>query len=328
VSDASFHRVTVAGSGAVVADRVRPAHTHWARLRGLLGTAGLGDGEGLWLRPCRQVHMIGMRYAVDVAFLDDDLRVVQTVSGLRPGTVSPKVAGATSVLELPAERLHVLGVSPGTRLAIDPSGRRQSSTMDGLAAALVNVTIAAFFAFFASAHFAAGWRTGEWATLGPIMLQESMLMMFFLTRRRSTEVTTDPVAWVVGIVGMLMPMLFRPGEPSAWVAIGAPLQVLGLVLVLLSVGSLGRSIGVVPAHRGLKTAGMYAFVRHPIYAAHLISYSGYLLCYPTPANLLIGAVTLVALNLRAVFEERLLARDPDYADYLGRVAWRFLPRIY
>src|SRR5205814_4828394 len=104
-----------AGSGAVVADRLRVAETHWTRLKGLLGTATLATGEGLWIRPCRQVHMIGMRYPVDVAFLDDEHRVVRAIAGLPPGRISPRVPAATSVLELPTGTLERVGLTEGAR---------------------------------------------------------------------------------------------------------------------------------------------------------------------------------------------------------------------
>src|SRR5262249_50075920 len=86
--------------GRTVADRPRACHTHWTRLRGLLGTKRLEPGEGLWIKPSNQIHMFGMRYAIDVVFLDDGGRVLRLVHGLSPNRVSPRVAGATSVLEL------------------------------------------------------------------------------------------------------------------------------------------------------------------------------------------------------------------------------------
>src|SRR5262245_51254895 len=95
-----LHRATV--GGRVLADRLRPAHTHWTRLRGLLGTRRLETGDGLWIRPSNQVHMFGMRYAIDVVFLDDRGRVLRVVHDLQPNRISPRVKGATSVLELPA----------------------------------------------------------------------------------------------------------------------------------------------------------------------------------------------------------------------------------
>jgi hypothetical protein len=102
----------------VVAERLRPAHTHWTRLRGLLGTRTLPAGDGLWIRPCRQVHMFGMRYAIDVVFLDDAHRVVGLTTALAPGRISPKVPEATSVLELPAGTIERIGLVPGAQLEI------------------------------------------------------------------------------------------------------------------------------------------------------------------------------------------------------------------
>jgi len=64
--------------------RLRRAATAWQRLRGLLGGPPLARGEALWLDPCRAVHTAGMRYAIDVAFVDGRGRVVRVVRGLRP----------------------------------------------------------------------------------------------------------------------------------------------------------------------------------------------------------------------------------------------------
>jgi uncharacterized membrane protein (UPF0127 family) len=55
---------------------VEVADSFGARLRGLLGRDGV---EGaLVLQPARSVHTIGMRFPIDVAFCDRDLRVVAT----------------------------------------------------------------------------------------------------------------------------------------------------------------------------------------------------------------------------------------------------------
>ena len=51
------------------------AETLSARARGLLGREGV-DGAIL-LRPARSVHTLGMRFAIDVAHLDDSLRVLR-----------------------------------------------------------------------------------------------------------------------------------------------------------------------------------------------------------------------------------------------------------
>jgi uncharacterized protein len=106
-------------SGSVLADRVRIAATHWSRLRGLLGTRELPAGDGLWILPCRQIHMFGMRYAIDAVFLDAEQRVVEVVESLRPGRASRRVAEAVSVLELPAGTVAQAGLHAGAQLAFD-----------------------------------------------------------------------------------------------------------------------------------------------------------------------------------------------------------------
>ena len=70
----------------------------------LLGLALLGRdraGPGLLIPRCRCIHTIGMRFPLDVVFLDDAGQEVRRVQGVRPcrAVFEP---GAAAVLELPA----------------------------------------------------------------------------------------------------------------------------------------------------------------------------------------------------------------------------------
>jgi uncharacterized membrane protein (UPF0127 family) len=107
-------------SGGAVVERARLAGTHWTRLRGLIGTSGLAADEGLWIVPCRQVHMFWMRYPIDVAFLDDELCVVGLQANLRPWRISPAFPAARSALELASGVLAARGIGVGARLSIEP----------------------------------------------------------------------------------------------------------------------------------------------------------------------------------------------------------------
>lgn len=117
-----LYRVEEVASGRAVVERVRLAGTHWTRLRGLIGTSGLAADEGLWIVPCRQVHMFWMRYPIDVAFLDDELRVVGLQADLRPWRISPGFPAARSALELASGVLAARGIGVGARLSIEPVG--------------------------------------------------------------------------------------------------------------------------------------------------------------------------------------------------------------
>ena len=62
--------------------------------------------------------MIGMWHPIDIAF-DAERRVLRTISGLQPGRISPRVAGARSVLELPDGTLARAALVEGMQLDID-----------------------------------------------------------------------------------------------------------------------------------------------------------------------------------------------------------------
>ena len=102
--------------GALLAERVEVADRWWSRARGLLGRK-LRDGDGLLIRPCRAVHMLGMTYPIDVLFLDADHRVVAVYPGLRPARVTGYHRGAAMALELPAGVVERTGTRVGDRLS-------------------------------------------------------------------------------------------------------------------------------------------------------------------------------------------------------------------
>jgi len=110
-------RVVQEGSGVPVGSRVAVAESWWHRLRGLLARPRLEGEEGLLLLTCDSVHTIGMSYAIDVAFLDADGRVVRSIAALSPCRVGLGGSEAVHALELPAGRLRATGTVPGVRLS-------------------------------------------------------------------------------------------------------------------------------------------------------------------------------------------------------------------
>lgn len=71
--------------GTTWAGRVERAATTIDRMRGLLGRSSLGPGAALLIERCGAVHTVGMRFALDVVFLDRAWRVVRVVRKVRPG---------------------------------------------------------------------------------------------------------------------------------------------------------------------------------------------------------------------------------------------------
>ncbi len=73
----------------------------------LLGLAHLDAGrapQGLLIPRCRGVHTFGMRFALDLIFLDEEGRVVDLRRDLPPRRLA-RCRRASAVLELPAPTL-------------------------------------------------------------------------------------------------------------------------------------------------------------------------------------------------------------------------------
>jgi len=102
------------------------ADTHWTRLRGLLGLAAddFGNGHGLWIVPCHGVHTLGMGFAIDAIYLDQNLNVIHVESELRPWRFAAVRANAASVLELPCHTAMETGTAVGDKIEITFAGTR------------------------------------------------------------------------------------------------------------------------------------------------------------------------------------------------------------
>jgi len=88
------------------------AVTAWERTRGLLSRPPLQIGEGMLIQDCRVVHTIGMRYPLDLAFLDRQGQVKKLVGALHPGRLSGSLA-AHHTLELAAGTLSTMNLQQG-----------------------------------------------------------------------------------------------------------------------------------------------------------------------------------------------------------------------
>lgn len=110
----------------MVACRVDVADRGPARTRGLLGRQSLGEGEGLWIVPCEAVHTFGMRFAIDLVFVDRRNVVRKVRSSVPPWRLSGCLR-AHSVLELAAGTLKKNPVHPGDTLQFSPVSHSETS---------------------------------------------------------------------------------------------------------------------------------------------------------------------------------------------------------
>ncbi len=106
-----------ARSGQSIASGVEIATTRRARRRGLLGRDGLNAGCAFVLSPCWAVHTIGMRFAIDVVFVDAEGRVLKIVENMSGWRIAASSA-ATTTIELWAGGVQAMDVHVGDRLEL------------------------------------------------------------------------------------------------------------------------------------------------------------------------------------------------------------------
>ncbi|MGE0130947.1 MAG: DUF192 domain-containing protein [Blastocatellales bacterium] len=109
-----YHRAT----GQCLAEEVALANTFFKRLRGLMFRRRLAPAEALWLRPCNGVHTFWMLFAIDVIFLDRELRIVKLVENMRPFRATSIQLAARSVVEMPAHTISRASLKVGDQLEV------------------------------------------------------------------------------------------------------------------------------------------------------------------------------------------------------------------
>ncbi len=154
-----------------------------------------------------------------------------------------------------------------------------------------------------------------------------MAAILFAIRRPALVQGRRRDFWLAAATTMLPPLTMR-AAPGGWPAIGVPVQLVGLALTMVALGTLNRSLGVAPANRGLVTRGLYGVVRHPLYASELLSLLGFCLGYASLWNWAWLLATAAGQLLRIRAEERLLADDFGYPAYRARVRWRLVPGLW
>jgi uncharacterized membrane protein (UPF0127 family) len=116
-SDPSTHQLVDTRTGAVVARRLLVAFDSRSRRTGLLRHTHLPADEAMIIAPCNSIHTFFMRFAIDVAFVAKDGRVLKIRRGVRPWRMAAALR-AHAVVECAAGVFERTGVMPGDGLAV------------------------------------------------------------------------------------------------------------------------------------------------------------------------------------------------------------------
>ncbi|HUS59400.1 MAG TPA: methyltransferase [Planctomycetota bacterium] len=194
---------------------------------------------------------------------------------------------------------------------------------------LANPVLALMWAFFAVSTYMS-WRQTHSIVALLLFFVNTLFAVLFVLRRSSLDVSENPKDWMITAATILLSLSLRVNgtHQIALLAVSQAVQGVSVTIILLSLTALGRSFGLIPANRGVKTGGMYSYVRHPLYAGELLFYLGFIIGNFTAFNAVVCVCILLGLNVRAAAEERLLRKDDAYSHYMEHVRFRFFPGLY
>jgi len=197
----------------------------------------------------------------------------------------------------------------------------------GVGTVTSNLLLSVLYFFFAFEHLQAFIISPRLSIL-LIVAVESLLGIMLIVRRDPDRTHHSLKTWFATFCGTCAPLLLRPTEAPVDLLFGQALQIAGFALQIVAVLSLNRSFGLLPAHRGIQSNGLYRWVRHPLYSAYLLAHIGYVINNMTWYNLAVVVFGTGFQIVRIIQEERFLCEYETYVQYRAKTRWRLIPAIW
>jgi len=106
---------------AVLGTKIELASSFLRRGLGLMGRRSLPESGGLILYPNNSIHMLFMRFSIDVVFADRNNQVVAVRHSFKPWRPIAMAFNARYTIELPAGILRATMTEIGDRLEVTPA---------------------------------------------------------------------------------------------------------------------------------------------------------------------------------------------------------------
>lgn len=106
-------------NGQILTENVEVADSFFSRFMGLMFRKKIDADYALHIKPCNQIHMLNMRFAIDVIYLSDSGKVVKIDENVKPNKICKAVKDAKSVLEMSCGAAAEFGIREGDTLKIE-----------------------------------------------------------------------------------------------------------------------------------------------------------------------------------------------------------------
>lgn len=105
-------------NGKCISSSVFIPGNFFQRAKGLLGRQSMDKDEAMLFYNCSSIHMFGMRFSIDVVFLDTRLQVTKLVRSVRPWRLT-SCKRAKHVMELAEGSIVAHNLFVGDKLVIN-----------------------------------------------------------------------------------------------------------------------------------------------------------------------------------------------------------------
>lgn len=102
-------------NGDVLFGKAGRADTFWTRFKGLMWAKQIDDEQALFFTKTNSVHTIGMRFPIDVIYLDEQYTILKIVHNLKPYRMSGHFS-AKHLIEAKAGSCHRLKLTDTLQL--------------------------------------------------------------------------------------------------------------------------------------------------------------------------------------------------------------------
>ena len=116
-----MHSILNTTQNTVIAERGAIANTFLSRMTGLLTRKSFSPGEALVITRCQSIHMLFMRFPIDVIFIDKNDHVVGLVENIKPFRLSPVFFQSRRAIELPEGVIGKTKTTLGDKIKIGDS---------------------------------------------------------------------------------------------------------------------------------------------------------------------------------------------------------------
>ena len=112
-------KIRILKNNIVITDNAEITDTCFTRFRGLMFRKTIADDDALYITPCNQIHMLNMKFAIDVVYLDESGMVIKIDINIQPGKICKTVKNAKSVIEFKSHSASKLSIQNGDKIIIN-----------------------------------------------------------------------------------------------------------------------------------------------------------------------------------------------------------------